>query len=231
MWQGVFRIIDGAGNMRRKGRPYFYCRIGLILAFFMLIPGAFLAAPIQDPDPFLRSGDLLPYISLPNPDSQTEREYLGVGEKKMFSLEEIQADLIVIKYLNTNCVYCIKLLPIFDEIYRMVDQDADLRKRIKIVGIGVGDTMNEVDFLKKNHAIPYPVIPDTEFEAHYATGTRRVPLIVVARKDKQGRWVVASVHVGLIFSAESFVGELRSILVIDPETLRLKKPAQRLRSL
>jgi len=144
----------------------------------------------------------------------------------MFSVEEVQADLIVIKYLNSNCGYCIKLLPIFDEIYRTVDQDADLRKRIKILGISVGDTSIEVDFLKKNHAIPYPVIPDTEFEAHYAMGTRRIPFIVIARKDRQGKWVVASVHVGLIFSAESFVGELKSILAIDPETLRLKKPAQ-----
>jgi len=223
---GVFRFIDRVGNMRQKIRSYFFCSTGTILAFFLLIPASFLAAPIKDPDPILRSGDLLPHISLISPASQAEKEYLGVGEKKIFSVEEIQADLIVIKYLNTNCVYCIKLLPIFDEIYRTVDQDADLRKRIKILGIGVGDTMTEVDFLKKNHPIPYPVIPDTEFEAHYAIGTRRIPFIVAARKDKQGKWVVASVHVGLIFSAESFVGELKSILAIDPETLRLKRPAQ-----
>jgi thiol-disulfide isomerase/thioredoxin len=223
---GVLRIIDGVENMMGKRSLHFYCRIGFALAVFLLAPVSVFAAPIKDPDPTLRSGDLLPDISLSSPASQAEREYFGVGEKKMFSVEEVQADLIVIKYLNSNCGYCIKLLPIFDEIYRTVDQDADLRKRIKILGISVGDTSIEVDFLKKNHAIPYPVIPDTEFEAHYAMGTRRIPFIVIARKDRQGKWVVASVHVGLIFSAESFVGELKSILAIDPETLRLKKPAQ-----
>ena len=200
--------------------------IGLALALFLLIPVSLFAAPLKDPDPVLRSGDLFPDISLPSPGSSENRGYLGLREKETFSIEEIQSDLIVIKYLNTNCVYCIKLLPTFDEIYRTVDQDANLRKRIKILGISVGDTMIEVDFFKKNHSIPYPVIPDTEFEAHHAAGTRRVPFIVVARKDKQGKWVVASVHVGLIFSAENFVGELKSILAIDPETLKLKRPGQ-----
>ncbi len=36
--------------------------------------------------------------------------------------------------------------------------------------------------------------------------------------------MVASVHIGLIFSAKSFIRELKAILDIDPETLKLKKP-------
>lgn len=46
---------------------------------------------------------------------------------------------------------------------------------------------------------------------------------MVAKKDKQGMWVVVTVHVGLIFSAENFIRELKVILDIDPETLKLKK--------
>jgi hypothetical protein len=76
---------------------------------------------------------------------------------------------------------------------------------------------------KKKHSIPYPVIPDTEFKAHKLAGEPRVPFIVVARKDKQGQWIAATVNIGLIFSAESFVGELKSILDVDPESLKLKK--------
>jgi hypothetical protein len=49
---------------------------------------------------------------------------------------------------------------------------------------------------------------------------------VVARKDKKNQWVVATVNVGLIFSPEHFIGELKAILNIDPETLKLKKPSQ-----
>jgi len=172
----------------------------------------------------LRSGDLFPDISLPSLFSKAEAEYLGLGGKKTFSPDEVKGDLIVIKYLNTNCPYCIKLLPIFNEVHRLIEQDSTLNGKARIVGISAGDSPTEVAEFRKRHSTPYPIVPDPEFTAHKAVGEPRVPFIVVARKDIQGKWVVATVNVGLIFSAENFIGELKAILTIDPETLRLKKP-------
>jgi hypothetical protein len=100
----------------------------------------------------------------------------------------------------------------------------NLKSRIKIIGIGAGDSPGELDELKKKFPIPYPLIPDPEFKAHEKIGGPRVPFIIVVRKDKRGNWVVATVHSGLIFSSEHFIGELKSILSLDPETLKLKKP-------
>jgi len=199
---------------------------GIILAFFLLIPVSLFAAPIKDPSPVLRSGDLFPSVSLPNWLNAEERNYLGIGEKRAFLPGEIKAELTVFKFLNTNCGYCIKLLPVFNDIYHMIERDPVLRAKIKILGIGAGDTAAELEKFKKTYPAPYPVIPDPEFRAHKAVGEPRVPFIVVARKDKQGKWVVATVNVGLVFSVESFVGELKAILNIDPETLQLKKPVQ-----
>lgn len=155
-----------------------------------------------------------------------ERKYLGIGEKKTFSIDEIQSDLVVIKFLDTNCIYCIRLLPTFKEIYRLVEEDQILKTKIRMIGIGTGDTFMKVKELKKNHPIPYPIITDTDLKAHKAVGEPRVPFVVVACKDKQNRWVGATVNVGLIFSAENFVGELKTILNIDPETLKFKKLGQ-----
>jgi len=128
--------------------------------------------------------------------------------------------VLVIQFLSTNCVYCIKSVPAFNEIFQTIEEDQNLLKRIKILAISAGDTPVEVAAFKEQHAVPYPIIPDTEFKAHKAVNEPTVPFIVVTKRDKQGKWVVATVHVGLTFSAESFVGELRAILEIDPNTLK-----------
>ena len=197
-----------------------------VFLFPLLVPSLTRGAPIKNPSPVLRSGDLFPKTSFPNLFTSEEKKYLGIGVKKTFSTDEIQSDLVIIKFLNTNCTYCIRLLPTFKEIYRLVEDDQSLKAKIRMIGIGAGDTLMELKELKKNHPVPYPVVADTDFKAHKAVGEPRVPFIVVARKDIQNQWVVATVNVGLIFSAEHFVGELKAILHIDPETLKLKNSSR-----
>lgn len=210
-------------SMNRKKLSYlFVARWGMIV-LLALIPQVTFSVPLKDSSPVLRSGDIFPSISFPNLSSTEDRKYLGIGDGKLLIFDNIPSDVLVIKFLNTNCVYCIKLLPTFNEIYQTIEKDQNLKTRIKIAAIGAGDTTSELDEFKKKYSIPYPVIPDTEFKAHKAVGEPRVPFIVVARKNKQGQWIVATVNIGLIFSAENFVGELKSILDVDPESLKLKK--------
>jgi len=207
----------------KKDRLLFLFSCLLSPALVFLAPRFSLCAPITNPNPVLRSGDLFPKITFTVSATPEERKYLGIGEKKSASLEDIKSDVLVIKYLNTNCIYCIKLLPTFNEIYQAIDRDANMKARIKILGIGAGDSLLELNEFKKAHLISYPTIPDSDFRAHKAAGEPRVPFIVVVRKDRQNNWVVATVNVGLIFSAGGFIGELKAILATDPDDLRLNR--------
>lgn len=194
---------------------------GLALLLCSLMPGDGLSAPLTK-NRILRPGDFFPSLSFRNLLKTEEKKYFGVSEKAIFSLGDIEAEVLVIQFLNTNCVYCIKSVPAFNEIFQTVKQDQILLKRIKMIGIGAGDTPGEVAAFKGQYAVPYPIIPDTEFEAHKAVNEPTVPFIVITRRNGQGKWVVASVHVGLTFSSERFVGELKAILEIDPNTLKKK---------
>ena len=209
--------------MRPEKKRLIHIGCGLAFAISLIIAESVIGAPVKDPNPVLRSGDLFPSVSFPDSLTSEEKRYLAIGEKKTIYLEDIKAELIVIKFLNTNCGYCIKLLPIFYQIYQTIEQNTELKEKIRIIGISTGDTPAELQALKDRHPVPYPVLLDPEFRAHRAVGEPRLPFIVVARKDKLSRWVVATVHIGLIFSAENFIGELKAILDIDPETLKLKK--------
>src|SRR4030042_4824667 len=210
--------------MRPERKRLIHIGFGLAFAISFIIAESVIGASVKDPSPVLRSGDLFPSVSFPGSLTSEKKRYLAIGEKKTIYLEDIKAELIVIKFLNTNCVYCMKLLPIFYQIYQTIEQNTELKEKIRIIGISTGDTPAELQALKDGHPVPYPVLLDPEFRAHRAVGEPRLPFIVVARKDKLARWVVATVHIGLIFSAENFIGELKAILDIDPETLKLKNP-------
>ena len=206
--------------MEAKKRNQILIGGGLIFFLFFSIPGDGICVPLKSYHPILRSGDLFPPLSFPNLFTADEKRYLGVDEKAILSLGDIQAELLVVKFLNTNCVYCIKSLPVFKEVFETIAREPNLMRRIKMIAIGAGDTPTEVAAFQKEHAVPHPIIPDTEFKAHKAVNEPTVPFTVVTRRDKQGKWVVATVLVGLTFSAESFVGELKAILEIDPNTLK-----------
>ena len=194
---------------------------GIVLFLCVLMLGNSLSAPLpKDHMRILRTGDFFPPIAFPNFLTIEEKKYLGVSEKSIPSFGDIQAEVLVIKFQNTNCFYCIKSLPVFKEVFETITTQRSLMKRIKMIGISAGDTPGEVTAFRNQYAVPYPIIPDTDFEAHKAVNEPTVPFIVVARRNGQGKWVVASVHVGLTFSAESFVGELRAILEIDPNSLK-----------
>ncbi|OGP54571.1 MAG: hypothetical protein A2162_10330 [Deltaproteobacteria bacterium RBG_13_52_11b] len=221
-----------------------------IVVFFVLLfvfPGFLFCASPKPPNVVLRSGDPLPRLSFQDNLTPEEEKYLGIGGKKTFSLDEIKSQLILIEYINTNCMHCISSIPILNETYQTIEQDADLKGKIKMIAIGVGNTPMEVEAFKKNYGIPHPLLTDTEFEAHKAVGEPRVPFIVAARKDRKGRWIVDTAAVGLVgfmesrsnsgsgnnwvavtvpgeevFPVENFVEELKTILATPPETLKRK---------
>ena len=216
-----------------------------ILVMSLIFHKASLCEPVKHPHPLLQTGDRLPKIVFPNSLTSEESDYLGIGKRKAFSLDEVKGRLILIEFMNTNCMYCIKAIPKFDEIYQTIQQDPALNKGVKMVAIGAGDTLSELENFKSNYRVAYPILPDTEYKAHKAVGEPRVPFLLIAKKDNRGRWIIARTQVGLIGTLESetpiyfdedwggpqaqgapslqsFIEELKTILAADPKTLRSK---------
>ena len=238
-WLGLSR----AESRREKRRLMLSCAILMITLVFHK---ASLCGPVENPNPLLQPGDRLPKIFFPNSLTPEESKYLGIGKRKTFSLDEIKSRLILIEFINTNCMYCIKAVPKFNEIYQTILQDPSLITGVKMVAVGTGDTPTEVENFKSGYRIPYPILPDTEYKAHKAVGEPRVPFLLIARRDNQGRWIIARTQVGLIgtlesespiyfdedwrgldaqgiSSLQSFIEELKAILATDPKKLRFKE--------
>ncbi len=232
---------------RRTSKDYVW--VCIFLAVLFLSPKLVLCAPADPSNPVPRSGDKLPRISIPDKLTLEEKKYLGTTKNKNSTLDHIQAKLILIEFLSSNCGHCVSSAPVFNEIYKAIEQDPHLRTNIKLLGIATGNTSTEVAEFKSKYSIPFPILPDAEFKAHQAVGQPRVPFIVIAQKDRQNRWVVVSAEWGLtdllasrsidnpennwvavtlegseIFPVQEFIEELKKILIRQPADLTVKKP-------
>ena len=115
-------------------------------------------------------GDLFPHYAFPSPGAPQDRAYLGIPDGKTFTIGDIEADLIVVEVLNIYCTSCQKQAPIYNQVFRLVEDDPVTQARIKWMGVGVGNNETEVGYFKKQKDIPFPILTDVNFEFYDVIG-------------------------------------------------------------
>ena len=145
----------------------------------------------------IKDGDLFPETSLQVPKDAKEREYLGLSEGETFTLSQVKADLVLVEILSVYCYSCKKQAPVYNQLFKLIESVPTTEGRIKIIGIAAGNGDLEVkDYIEKNK-VPFPVIPDPQFEMHKAIGGSRTPFSIYVRQDLSGRsGVTAGTHLG-----------------------------------
>jgi peroxiredoxin len=156
----------------------------LMISMCILLP-AYLALADNFKPP--KEGSELPLVQLPTPETSEERNYLGIEEKDFFTIPKIKANLVIIYFFSFYCRFCAEQAVHVNELYRAIDNNPDLKKKIKLIGIGIGNTPTEVDAYKETHRIPFPLLPDPDFAIHKAYGEIKAPNFLVAGIKDDGR--------------------------------------------
>ncbi len=174
--------------------------IGIILCLtvFLSVPVTEAGGDITDKE------GVFPNITLPEPAKAYEKEYLGIPEGP-FALSRIKADVVIVEIFSMYCPYCQKEAPNVNEFFRLISQKAEIKEKIKIIGIGAGNTPFEVDVFGKQYDIRFPLFSDESFSIHKAVGEVRTPYFFVIRINPDGSSKVVYSRAGSIQDPNAFL--------------------------
>jgi len=112
--------------------------------------------------------DIFPDVEMTGKLSGEQRAYLGVGEGG-FNLSDIKADYLLVEVFSMYCPICqrdaFKMNDVYDELSATVPGD-----RVKVIGIGAGNTPFEISFYAKKYEVAFPLFDDEDFVCHKALG-------------------------------------------------------------
>lgn len=158
----------------------------------------------------------LPGVPLRDALTPEQRAYLGLGASGLFTVGGVRGDLVVVEFFNSSCFACALMAPVMDQAWHKVDARADLKDRVRFVGIGVGNTPEQVRDFHARYDTPFPMVADPEFAAFDALDTvEGTPYLMLLRRGSDGTFA-ARAQVGYIPQADVVVAAIEAALADDP---------------
>jgi peroxiredoxin len=152
-----------------------------------------------------QKGETLPPMNLQVPKAAVEKTYLGLSGDGFFKIPQIKARVVIIEIFSMYCPYCQKDAPGVNELYQLVEKDPNLKKDIKLIGIGAGNTPYEVGIYKKTYTVPFPLFSDQDFTIHKACGEVRTPYFIVVKINEDKTHQIVHSQLGEYPGAEAFL--------------------------
>jgi peroxiredoxin len=142
-------------------------------------------APVASERPAIQ-GDALASIKLPVPQEPSAKDYLGLTGEGSFTISQIKAQVVIIEIFNMYCNNCQREAPRVNELYRTIGKDPNMKGKIRIIGIGAGNTPLEVEVFRKTYRIPFPLFPDEDYSIHKTFGEVRTPYFIGVKINAGG---------------------------------------------
>jgi len=154
----------------------------------------------------LAIGQIFPDEPIRGQVSPETKAYLGLDASGQgFVLSDLTAQVVIVEIFSMYCPYCQEEAPVTQELFSLIHTQG-LDGKVKIIGIGAGNTQFEVDVFHDKYGIPFPLFPDEGYAVHKACGEVGTPFFYVLAKDpKSGAYVVRHVQEGQMEGAKSFL--------------------------
>ena len=174
--------------------------LSFVLLLFSMLGDMNLAANLPPV-----KGGVLPRMRLPIPKDPGEKRYLGLSGSDFFRIPQIKAKVVIIEIFSMYCPQCQKIAPGIEEFYRIIENDPDLKDKIKLIGIGAGNSYYEVEVFKKAYHTSFPLFPDNDFTIHKALGDVRSPYFIAIRINQDGTHKVVHSELDSFKEAHEFL--------------------------
>jgi peroxiredoxin len=155
-----------------------------------------------------QTGQPLPEMKLLKPANASELKYLGLSGGGTFTVDQLSAPVAIIQIFSMYCPYCQKDAPNVNRLYNLIENNPTLKGKIKIIGIGAGNSEFEVGTFRKKYKVEFPLIPDADFKIHKIVGEVRTPYFIVVKINGPQKTNVVYSHLGAHENIEAFLAEI-----------------------
>ncbi|MGB8719373.1 MAG: TlpA disulfide reductase family protein [Desulfobacterales bacterium] len=134
----------------------------------------------------LQPGDILPVIELEAPGDADQLRYLGLQAAEPFRIGDIQSEVVILQIFSMYCPHCQREAPDVNRLFETIEADRRYRGRVKLIGIGAGNSGFEVGVFRQSFTIPFPLFADENLTIHRQLGEVRTPYFFGVRIAEDG---------------------------------------------
>ena len=180
-----------------KKIPMTLATIAIFFAFLHSLAFASNAPPVK--------GEVLPDMKITVPQNAIDRSYLGLERSGVFTIPQIKATIVIVEIFSMYCPYCQKEAPEINRLYSIIEGNPNLKDKVKLIGIGAGNSSYEVGVYKTKYNVPFPLFPDEDFSIHKCIGEVRTPYFLGVKINNDGTHRIFYSQLGKFKGAELFL--------------------------
>lgn len=180
------------------------------LLLFLVLGACLVVEPAASKPAIPESGDPVPEIVLPLPTDAAQLGYLGLSalSAQTFALKDVAADLVVVEIFSMYCPHCQREAPKVNALFSALQKRPASAPRIRLLGIGVGNSPLEVEVFRKRYEIAFPLFPDGNFTIHKQLGEVRTPFFFAFRPGRPAPLKLGLTHLGPFKTVDAFLARL-----------------------
>ncbi len=180
----------------------------MLLAFLTIVCGGHVVSAQAKPKvEKMIVGKTYPEICIGAVSGVDAGEYLGMADAETVVLQQIPTRLVVIDILNVLCPDCHKNVPKVNQLYNIIENDADLKSDIRIIAIAAGNEEKQIKMFVDQYDIRFPVFADPADEIYHLLGDIGPPGLIIT--DNAG--TVRYIHEGVIKDLDGLLETIRDI--------------------
>jgi peroxiredoxin len=144
----------------------------------------------------LEAGDLFPRTSFAVLRAAKDRPYLGLpGDAASFRLQDSSVPFLLVEVYNDLCTVCLKQMKIYGRVADRLARNPELKSRVRVVGIGMGETNRAAVRMRRKQNLPYPLFADPRRDLFTALGKPMLPALYLL-DNRSGDAVIVAVEPG-----------------------------------
>lgn len=157
----------------------------------------------------------VPDFELPPPQNDREKSYLGVSGGDKFKARQINSKVLIIEVFSMYCPHCQHSAPKVNELYETIEGRPDLKGKIKMIGIGIGNSSYEVNVFREKYKVVFPLFPDQDMTIGDQFGVKSTPTFIGVRFHEDGNQEQFYFKAGGFGDAAEFLAEMVKLSGIE----------------